>query len=170
MNKLDEFLSSRHKLSEIVDLMVKGLEKEWVRVDFSTYGAIREDENDELLCFGCAATNTICEIKQVAFNTKVGSFDYIADRYSTTRNHIKLDQFEGAIDELRHGSGYIENAILELVDLCLLEYSEHYRSPSSVSSLLAAFPGELAYLNDFSYKEELGQYRDFVNYLKEKGL
>jgi hypothetical protein len=87
---------------EIIMAMVNGLKKEHVKVTMSIWG---EYENGR--CYGCAATNTICEISGIKFK---GSE---IDNSRSRAKHIKtnptfLEHFEAAINELREGciSGY----------------------------------------------------------------
>lgn len=86
---------------EIIMAMVNGLEKEHVKVNMDTYGGFRNG-----VCYGCAATNAICEIAGVTFDDpQILSTDGRARFISTDYDFI--DNFECAINHLR--SGYIED-------------------------------------------------------------
>jgi len=86
--------------------MVRGLQNPVTKIDMGTFGTVK-NKGKEKVCFGCAATNTLCEIGK--FTTKdifkIQNFNG-ADSFS---NNIKekefLKVFEDAIDDLRRGSG-----------------------------------------------------------------
>lgn len=54
-------------IKEIILAMVNGLKKEHVKVDFNYFGYVAPNG----ICYGCAATNAICEITK-----------YIPDKYN----------------------------------------------------------------------------------------
>ena len=88
---------------EIVRVMVKSLREPWTDgLDMSSYGYVASGVAGELLCFGCAATNTLCELN----NRKFPGFA-VVDRTSRAqflRVRLKdLKLFEDAIDALRCG-------------------------------------------------------------------
>lgn len=63
MNFQDKIQSM--KASEIIRAMISGLRKEHVKIDMTTFGAARNGT-----CFGCAATNAVCEISNEVFTAK----------------------------------------------------------------------------------------------------
>jgi hypothetical protein len=87
---------------EIIMAMVNGLRKQNVIIKMSTYG-----HYDFGYCYGCAATNTICEISGIKFNGSEIDNPVSRAKHIKT-NPIFLDNFEAAIDQLREGiiSGY----------------------------------------------------------------
>ena len=82
-------------MKEIILAMVKGLRKPHIEINMDTFGA-----EDRGVCFGCAATNTICEMAGKTFD----SF-YIKTRFSRAEfvdcSVLFLQEFELAIDRLR---------------------------------------------------------------------
>ncbi len=95
---------------EIIMAMVKGLEKPQTLIDMGTYGATRV-RDQKIVCYGCAATNTVCQISGVKFTPK--NIDYTGDRARTIKSSYDfLTNFEWAINELRKGyvEGYNEYA------------------------------------------------------------
>jgi len=87
---------------EIIMAMVKGLEKPQTLIDMGTYGATRV-RDQKIVCYGCAATNTVCQISGVKFTPK--NIDYTGDRARAIKSSYDfLTNFERAIDELRKGN------------------------------------------------------------------
>jgi hypothetical protein len=84
---------------EIILAMVNGLKKKHVQINMLYFG--RYDFGTKT-CFGCAATNTICEITGIKFvDAKIGT---INSRASVVNSGFDfLDAFEAAIDSLRRG-------------------------------------------------------------------
>lgn len=85
--------------SEIIMAMVKGLEKPYTKIDMSSYGRGHIQDGKEV-CYGCAATNAICEIVGKPF-----SFINISDNREGDLecSFDFLDTFECALDYLRTG-------------------------------------------------------------------
>ena len=83
---------------EIIMAMVEGLQNPLIKIDMYDFGRVSKG-----VCFGCAATNTVCKIANKTFNE-----DSIYN--TTTRAEFIgadfdfLNDFEGAIDCLRTGS------------------------------------------------------------------
>lgn len=95
---------------EIIMSMVKGLEKPKTLIDMGTYGTTRI-KDQKIVCYGCAATNTVCEISGVNFTPD--NIDYTGDRARAIKSSYDfLKLFELAINELRKGNidGYNEYA------------------------------------------------------------
>lgn len=83
---------------EIIMAMVNGLKKEHVKVDMSTYGDFSEVSG---ICYGCAATNAVCEISGVVFT---GEHVLSENHYWFLKTDgTFLELFETAIDSLRLG-------------------------------------------------------------------
>lgn len=147
MKTFEEKLKSM-TAKDVVLAMVEGLEKEWVQVDMSTYG-----ESTGSVCFGCAATNTICQINGAAFNAD--HIDDVQDRADFVHGNIEVvNWFEAAINSLREGDIEGYNFWVKGAKLYNLEIP--YYDNSSV---------DLPYLRTGDYRENLQAYRDFANLL-----
>lgn len=86
---------------QIVKAMVAGLRNRHTSINMETYGTAIDG-----VCWGCAATNTICEIAQTKIPADMIS--YVGDRAIFLRaEHDFLIRFENAIDHLR--TGYVES-------------------------------------------------------------
>lgn len=103
---------------EILQAMIDGLNKPWVTVDMSTYGDVDTVRYGFLklwkkeVCFGCAATNTICEINNAAF--PVDQIDELALRANFLESDSDfLYSFEFALDYLRQGDVYAYNNFVQ---------------------------------------------------------
>lgn len=148
-------ISELKSVSQIVFLMVAGLKKEWVNVNMRSYGMVDID-----VCFGCAATNTLCEMK----GASIGKVDLENSWRGRTKffneSKAELEQFEQAIDELRRSniSGfllYLSRAGITFVLPIALE-------------IQPAKP--LPFLGNENYKEDLHHYDKYANWLKSKGF
>ena len=94
-------------MKEIILAMIRGLREPHVKVNMDTFGA-----HDEGVCFGCAATNTICEIAGKTFDA--AHIKYLPERAGFIEcSTVFLDEFENAIDHLRNIriQGYNDYAI-----------------------------------------------------------
>lgn len=91
---------------EIILAMVESLEHPIINVDMDVWGEARPKRALGLIpfgkpvCFGCAATNTLCKIANVKFTTE-NIEDGRAD--AVNGNEQFVDRFESAIDCLRQG-------------------------------------------------------------------
>lgn len=83
---------------EIIMAMVIGLRKKHVGINMLSFGSVMRDQ-----CFGCAATNAICEISGVIFDA--GNIKIRLKRAEAVgaRENF-LDYFEMAVDSLRLGN------------------------------------------------------------------
>lgn len=91
---------------EIVMAMVNGLKKEWVKVDMATFGTTDSCGT----CYGCAATNAVCEIAQIKPKyLDDGSWEDDAKIFNSEPGF--LEAFEAAIDKLRMGDIIMYNSI-----------------------------------------------------------
>ena len=85
---------------QIILSMVEGLKKQHVIIDMETYGRVHKN-----VCYGCAATNTICEISGITPKASwrnrlfCDKFAYL----TKCENHF-IRLFEQAIDALRSGN------------------------------------------------------------------
>ena len=88
---------------EIIMSMVEGLQNPKVKVDMNTFGIVSQG-----VCYGCAATNTVCKISNKIFDeVNIWGHNNRAEFIET--NSIFLDYFEEAINELRQGEIYAYN-------------------------------------------------------------
>jgi len=157
-----------HKVSDIVDTMVKGLKKEWVTVNMDTYGMSSGE-----ICFGCAATNTLCELMQRPFTP--GEVELETKRTKAINygiSMIDVHYFERAINSLR------------LADLgAFLDYLEMIEDTTgvvitpSVKSKVTSyirnwhfFARLLPKLHTQNYKIDLKYYEKFRDWLVRRGL
>ena len=91
---------------DVVLAMVNGLRKRHVEIDMSVFARV-----DRGVCFGCAATNFICEVTGSKF-TK----DTIFNReLATDGDKTLLRHVEDCIEALRKGNVGLYN---ELIDRC----------------------------------------------------
>lgn len=162
---------TKMKPSQIIMAMVKGLKAEHVKVDMGTFGSTSNEGKKEV-CYGCAATNTICEIAGVkptarmmkfqptfAQRRKLGftDFDYpvglngsLAMKTANAKEEMDfLDRFEGAIDELREGriDRYNDFAVDNDMDIIVC--------PSEV---------KLPVMNTYDYKAKLPFYEALAKF------
>lgn len=109
--------------AEIVRAMTAGLRKRWVEIDMDSFGYVSEG-----ICFGCAATNTVCQIvgKKMAPEHAVS---YVCGNYIGIKGAAKfakadinfIERFEPAIDVLRNGSVSFYNNIAEKIGVAQLK-------------------------------------------------
>lgn len=138
---------------EIMQAMIDGLNKPWVTVEMSTYGSSSETKLfgifSKTVCFGCAATNTICEIVQKKFTGK--NIDYLGCRANSVNSDpLFLSYFENAIDWLRFGDTHMYNDIAKSYDFATIK-------------VLADF--ELPGLTNDNYKEVILTYQQYCDKL-----
>ena len=134
---------------DIVMAMVNGLRKKHVEINMGTFGCKVNG-----VCYGCAATNTICEI--IGRVPELGDWDTEEIRIIRTNSvdandTVFVHRFESAIDFLRSGMILSYNNIAN---------KENFASfPSSRVSLPSLE-------NDFTEKE-LQAYERFANSLED---
>lgn len=127
---------------EIILAMVEGLRHRWVKLHMNTFGqADRDYETGEWVCYGCAATNAVCEIAGIVFtpNNIIG----INGRAGALKcDPSFLDTFEEAIDGLRSGYSYLyyfqsrmHMLGLERIPLSVMEMDSTYALPLLTSDL-----------------------------------
>lgn len=129
---------------EIIMAMVNALRKPKIKIQMSTFGKV---ENG--ICYGCAATNTICEIADVTFTSE--NIEFPKGRGEAVNGDIDFVQdFEDAIDDLR--LGYIKG------------YNKYAESVGFAKVLNTDF--SLPQLNSFYTEEQLNE---FVKLAKLEG-
>lgn len=83
-----------------------------IKIDMETYGVVRWDDDNNPICYGCAATNTICKISGKVFTSdNVGRTEDRAIFINSSKDF--LDSFELAIDCLRRGDAIAYNYYAE---------------------------------------------------------
>ena len=80
---------------EIVLAMVESLRNPVTEIDMYTFGEVRKG-----VCYGCAATNTICRLGELVPLEELGNED--GTRYDVNSWSV-IDRFEIAIERLRRG-------------------------------------------------------------------
>ena len=150
-NKLRQLKS----LADIVDTMIKGLKKEWVKVDMASYGY-----SEKGVCFGCAATNTLCELTQESFTEY--NIEEDARGKALFITYAELDSFERAINELRQG--HADFFLSHLYDI------GHLLSFSLPNIMAIEYNKHLPLLTTITYNDYLHHYEDYRDFLISKGL
>lgn len=100
--------------AEIIMAMVNGLRKRHVNVRMSSFGSIWDG-----VCYGCAATNTICEISGKVFTDSL--IVYGRSYFVGAKSSDFLGIFEVAIDWLRSGEIWEYNRLAEHIKISLIE-------------------------------------------------
>lgn len=96
---------------QVVQAMVDGLRKKHVLVNMHSFGHVKDG-----VCYGCAATNAVCELFGVKFGPDViANADRRAD--VVHQSFEKLRWFENAIDLLRQGDVYAANQWLDCLGI-----------------------------------------------------
>lgn len=96
---------------EIIMAMVNGLKKPYLNIAMYTFGQVDYDEEDEKAppkCFGCAATNAICNIIDQPIpaeylGNRESRREFLHINSSEENQRLFLSHFENSIDSLRHG-------------------------------------------------------------------
>jgi len=141
------------KCSEIVKSMIDGLKnvtEKGLHVDMSTFG--RKAGN---ICFGCAATACVLEIGDLnAKDLEIEFFSsdnlQLAFETFSFEDFEFISVFEMAINGLRMGS---------------IEIYNKYAKEIEISTLNENYAGELPYLSNFDYEENLYCYEDYYEFL-----
>ena len=103
---------------EIIMAMVEGLQSPAVKVDMDTFGSVKGG-----ICFGCAATNTVCKISGKVFDG-YNIWDVIDRGILINSDPDFLDLFESAIDALRQGgTTAIYNSYAKDAGFATIEYN-----------------------------------------------
>lgn len=111
---------------EIIETMVEALKNPITKISMVTYGYV---ENN--ICYGCAATNTICKIENIDYDSLL----LVGGNYSSiiTTNRIFLDGFESAIDNLRRGSINDYNEYAEEFNFAVIKVIPQFELPELTS-------------------------------------
>lgn len=140
-NKTFEETVRSMSAKKIILAMVNGLEKPSTKIDMDSYGSSYDD-----ICYGCAATNAVCQISKVKFTTlNIDNRNDRADLVNTNYNFLEL--FELAIDALRTGNTY--------------KYNE-YANRGKFNRILKPDNLELPWLTDDYTQEDLKQYKQLA--------
>lgn len=82
---------------EIILAMIDSLKNPLTKIDMDSFGHV-----DNGICYGCAATNTICKIGDLNPNIELNADNLWGAKYA--RDSRFIEGFERAIDYLRLGS------------------------------------------------------------------
>ena len=141
---------------EIIMAMVESLKHPpIVNIDMETYGKTETIKKyyffgllskTKKVCYGCAATNTICQISNVKFTSiNINNFNERADFINCDLDFLK--SFEISINFLRKGFVISYNRYASLIDIALIK-------ENSVN---------LPFLGDFYTDEDLKPYIELAN-------
>lgn len=154
-------------ISDIIFTMVRGLQNKWVVLNMNSYGGWGWSySSNQEICYGCAATNTLCELMQAPFPKE--NIYGRENRLSVINYDTKfkdLQFFETSIDSLRRG-----NFLTFLEQISNVEDLSFKINKKKIENLYIKYPYDLSELgNDFT-KKELQTYIEFANYLKSYNL
>lgn len=128
--------------AEIIRAMVESLiPPPAIRIDMGTYGEARNvnitkgfsilglqiiKPKKEVVCFGCAATNTVCKISGSVFTKEViGEPELRAKFIETDRSFLSV--FESAINQLRLGNIRAYNKDAKTGEFAQIDIDKHWR-------------------------------------------
>lgn len=147
---------------EIIMAMVEALKDPYYKIDMNTYGQAREIDSEgdtKLICFGCAATNTISKISGIIFTPDTINWEERVfavtgksaqnKNYTYTEEGNFLDKFESAIDRLRSFEIDEYNKFANLIDIANIEYK------TSIDNIRK--------LNDYYNQKDLDAYIELAN-------
>jgi hypothetical protein len=105
--------------SEIIETMVKGLKKPVTNISMTNYGIVRDG-----ICYGCAATNTICKIaginlKEFLLINPTNTMEYL---FNTKSEFI--NRFETAINFLRLNDIMMYNCVAEEINIARIKNTD----------------------------------------------
>lgn len=135
------------KASELVLVMVEGLESPAYRVDMDTYG-----ETVGGICYGCAATNAIAKITGEA--PKFYGWATETWYKVTGAGCYFIAILEEAFNALRVSNLHRYNSCANDIGIALMDMD---------------YPEYLPILSTDNYKEHLEEYRKLANWLQERG-
>jgi hypothetical protein len=111
---------------EVVMSMVNGLRKPRLKVDMGTFGTVKDQSKSKSIkknvCYGCAATNTICEIANVTLD-ETNVFSTYLRATAVNSNAYFMARFENAINELRKGNVSDYNTTAKDLGMAILSRS-----------------------------------------------
>lgn len=142
---------------EFVLSMVNGLRKRHTKIDMTTYGFKVLIIGEEGVCFGCAATNTLCELglspqKLPSIDSRRVGFSVNFDE----KNELFILEFESIVDKFRKGF-QSQHSLIHFNDLWLVGDFTHLKFP------VTDINEELPPLDDDYTDEDLNIYERFAN-------
>lgn len=130
---------------EIVMAMVNGIQKQHVKLDMSTFGT-SVLEKGKVICVGCAATNTICEISGITFKEdNIKTVSTRANSINSGESFLRV--FGYTMDALRRGDIEDYNYNAQLLRIAELPMPKH----------------RLPYLSNSYQRSDLHAYVDYAN-------
>lgn len=159
-----------NRVSDIVDLMIRGLKSPRVQVDMGSFGRSSGD-----ICYGCAATNALCELMQTEFPAdKVETLTTRTEFFNFGISREQLQLFEYSIDSLRSGKlpYFIEclQSISSTTGVSISPYSANIILSYPRKGNILLKKRKLPHLLSSTYKENLVHYEKFRDWLIKKGL
>lgn len=167
MNFKEKVLTMSAK--DIVMAMVNALTPPTaINIDMWSYGMVRSvvkrkafkiykwtivPEKHENVCFGCAATNTICNIAGKVFDKANIEHGWLRAEFIGTDEDF-LSEFECCINELRCGALHSYNKMAASINLARIPEDIAFR-----------FAGHLPVLSDNYTKKELMKYAELADAL-----
>lgn len=160
--------------SSLVDTLCDGLERQWVNIDMGSYG-----HSEGMLCFGCAATNALCQLAQKSMpSDKIdnviarGKFFGISERQSDKNKLATLGAFERGINNLRVGLVYDMNGVYER-----RIHLHHLTIPMDVFDKFEPKTPDhpqdrniLPAMTTDTWRECIPRYRELAEFLRKEGL
>jgi hypothetical protein len=137
------------KPSEIIFAMIDGLENPVTEINMSTFGAVNNG-----ICFGCAATNTICKIGDYNLKDLVSIDKVFNYKDMNNRQDSFLAYFEEAINALREGDIGRSNSYFTCIELSKIKAKQDITLPE---------------LSTCDYMDNLEPYRQLAKYNKSIG-
>jgi hypothetical protein len=119
---------------EIIMAMVEGLVRPpTINVDMGTFGETRKPKHllgflMKPICYGCAATNTICKIAGIKFTTSNIGEAYTRAAAINAETQFLL-RFERAIDALRSGEIFTYNSYARQIEIATIEQQPDFDLP-----------------------------------------
>lgn len=110
---------------EIILAMIDSLKNPVTKIEMSTFGY-----KERGICYGCAATNTICKLGDLDPHIELGEYDLFQGRgYVMYNKDGFLDNFENAIDFLRQGDIESYNDIADSFQFAKINRAKYYYIP-----------------------------------------
>lgn len=128
-------------------------DSEVIRKPIKILGITLRKQKEKKICYGCAATNTICKISNKVFTPDVISFREERAAFLET-DPFFLGIFESAIDSLRTGDTYGYNV-----------HAKKGNFATIPEEILQEFEDSLPCLKDYYTKEDLEDYQKLADRL-----
>jgi hypothetical protein len=161
MDKNQEFFNRFEKVSDVVNAMINGLTNKWAKVSMMSFGHY---DSDRKICFGCAATNSLCELLKRPFTEdEIHNSFYRAEVFKCDRN--VMQHFENSVNFLRMG-----DLQAFLSDLCMMSHPSFQDYKHLVKECSEDFDLGLPALYNHFTEKELDYYRKYHAFLVEKGM